>query len=128
MLSYILQLGSIGMGKQRNPSFYNDENDSIVKPKRPCKLRKTMYESADEFQHRILEWEASVSHEKEVKPKGNSTTQLCYCKRLLPVYIEAIHKARSNEEGLPSSCVLQDNDSSHSHKKEGLAQQIKATN
>jgi hypothetical protein len=88
-----------------------------------------MCESADEFQHRILEWEASISHEKEVKPKGNSMTQLYYCERLLPVYIEAIYKTRSNEEGLPSSWILQeDNDSSHGHKKEGLAQQIKATN
>lgn len=98
-------------GKADKLEFYNDESDSIIKPQRPLKPRKTMYESAEEYQGRILEWEAFLSHEKEVKPKGNSMTQLYYCQRLLPVYIEAIHKARSQEEGWPNLWVLQeDND------------------
>ena len=52
--------------------FYNDENESIVKTKRPPKPKKSKYESADEFQGRILEWEASIGHEVELKAKGNA--------------------------------------------------------
>ena len=34
--------------------FYNDENDLTIKPPRPPKPRKTMYETEDEFSRRIL--------------------------------------------------------------------------
>ncbi len=74
--------------------FYNDENDYVQKPKRPPKPRKSKYESEEEYNKRILEWEASIGHEQEVKPKGNAMTQKYYTKRLLPVYINAIHNAR----------------------------------
>jgi hypothetical protein len=97
--------------------FYNDENDSIVKPKRPPKPRTRKYESPEEYQQRILEWEASIGHEAELKPKGNSMTQKYYTERLLPQYIEAIHKARSTDQGWPNPWVLQeDNDSSRTQE------------
>lgn len=74
-------------GKTKKLEFYNNENDSIIKPKKPPKPRKSMYQSDKDYQARILEWEASIGHEKEVKLKGNSMAQLYYCERLLPVYI-----------------------------------------
>jgi hypothetical protein len=53
-------------------------------------------------------------------------SQKYYCERLLPVYIEAIQKARSQDEGFPNPWVFQeDNNPSHSHKKPGLAHGIK---
>ncbi len=73
---------------------YNDENNYIQRPKRPPKLRKSKYELEEEFSNRILEWEASLPHEQEVKPKGNAITQKYYCERLLLVYIKALYKAR----------------------------------
>jgi hypothetical protein len=73
--------------KAEKLEFYNDENYSIIKPKKPTKPRRSKYESDDEYQVRILEWEASTGHEKEVQPKGNAMTQKYYCERLLPVYI-----------------------------------------
>jgi hypothetical protein len=54
--------------------FYNDEKEYTEKPKRPPKPRKTMYLLDEEYRHQIMEWEASISHEKEVKPKGNAMT------------------------------------------------------
>jgi hypothetical protein len=41
--------------KAEKLEFYNDENDSIIKPRRPQKPRKTMYETKDEFSQRILQ-------------------------------------------------------------------------
>jgi predicted metallo-beta-lactamase superfamily hydrolase len=35
--------------------FYNDEQDSIIRPKRPPKPRKTIYKLTDDFQHRCNE-------------------------------------------------------------------------
>jgi hypothetical protein len=49
--------------------FYNDEQDSIIRPKRPPRPRKTMYESEDEFQHRLDEWNASLPHEHDVSQR-----------------------------------------------------------
>jgi hypothetical protein len=106
--------------------FYNDEDDYIQKPKQPPKPRKSKYESNEEHNTRILEWEASLPHNQVVKPKGNAMTQKYYTERLLPVYISAIHKARLQD---PQNWILQeDNDPSHGNKKEGLAQQLKQSN
>lgn len=76
--------------------FYNDKNDQVIRPPRPPKPRKTMYETDDAFTRRIDEWEASLPYEREYKPKGNSMTQKYYCKRLLPYYIDGVGQARLN--------------------------------
>jgi hypothetical protein len=81
-------------GKAEKLEFYHDEEDSIIKPKRPPKPRKSKYQSEEEYQARLETWEADLGHEKEVRPKGNAMTQKYYCERLLPVYIKAIHTAR----------------------------------
>jgi hypothetical protein len=75
---------------------------------------------------RVLEWEALLPHEQEVKLKGNAMTQKYYTERLLPIYIDAVNKARLRD---PQCWLLQeDNDPSHGSKKEGLAQQLKQAN
>ena len=65
--------------KAKKLAFYNDKNDSIIKPKRPSKPWRSQYETGVDFSKRLLEWEASLPHEQEVKPKGNQMTQKYYC-------------------------------------------------
>jgi len=53
-------------------------------------------------------------------------TQKHYTERLLPIYINAIQKARLQD---PQNWLLQeDNDPSHGTKKEGLAERLKKSN
>ena len=60
----------------------------------------------------------SSLYKVEVKPKGNAMTQKCYSERLLPVYINAIHKAPSQHA---ESWILQEgNDPSHGTRKSEL--------
>ena len=113
--------------------FYNDEQASIIKPPRPQKPRTRKYESREEWEARLRTWEeeiAQLPHDQEVKPKGNAITQKYYVERLLPIYIKAIEDHRqlmARNEGFPTPWVLQeDNDPSHGHKLEGLAQRLKA--
>lgn len=106
--------------------FYNDEQDKLERPKRPRKPQKRKVESIEDFDLRMKEWEALLPHEREIKPKGNSMTQKYYTERLLPVYINAIHKHRMRENG--SWVLVEDGDPSHGHKKRGLAQALKEAN
>ena len=80
--------------KAEKLEFYNDENEHVQRPPRPKKPRRSKWESDEEFAGRIQEWEALLPHEQEVKPKGNAMTQKYYTDRLLPVYIDAVQKAR----------------------------------
>lgn len=69
--------------------FYNDEHDmpdiQIQKPRKP---RTRKHETADEYRQRLVEWKASLPHDVEIKPKGNSMTQIYYTERLLPIYVK----------------------------------------
>lgn len=113
-------------GKSDRLEFYHDEEERTERPKRPPKPRKSKYESNEQYQARIEEWEASLPHEVIVKPKGNSITQKYYTERLLPVYSEAINRYRIWRDG---SWILQeDNDPSHGHRKVGLAQHFREAN
>ncbi len=106
--------------------FYNDEREVVRRPPRAPKPRKSKYEAEDQFQYRLLEWEAALPHPQEIKPKGNAMTQKYYTERLLPVYITTIQKARI-ERG--QNWVLQeDNDPSHGSRRRGLAQLLKEAN
>jgi hypothetical protein len=103
--------------------LYDDEEEYTVKPRRPQKPRKRRAESEEQFAYRLLQWEADVGHEHQVKPKGNSMTQKYYCERLLPVYIKAIQDLSA---GYPQNFIFQeDNDPSHGRKKNGLAYLLK---
>ena len=106
--------------------FYNDEEEEVIQPPRPRKPRKRMYESPEEWEARMLEWEATKPQPVEVKPKGNSMTQKYYVERLLPVYAAALDFARQRDPLSP--WVLQeDNDGSHGTRSKGnnLAKQYK---
>jgi hypothetical protein len=75
--------------------FYNDENDYVQPPKRPRKPRKSKYETVEAHKARVIEWEATLPHEVDIKPKGNSMTQQYYTERLLPIYIKAIEASKA---------------------------------
>ncbi|KAH7370026.1 hypothetical protein BKA65DRAFT_531777 [Rhexocercosporidium sp. MPI-PUGE-AT-0058] len=77
--------------------FYYDEEEKVVQPLRPRKPRARKNESPEQWEARILEWEASKPHPVEVKPKGNSMTQKYYVDRLLPVYKQALDSARARD-------------------------------
>jgi hypothetical protein len=109
--------------KAEKLEFYNDENDFVQRPQRPPKPRKTMYESQADYDMRILEWQASLPHAKEVKPKGNAMSQKYYTERLLPIYIKAVNSARLVHA--ENWYLQEDNDPSHGSRKEGLAQRLK---
>src|SRR5450755_763365 len=67
--NYTLRLGLIGTRNQRNYSFITNEEEYTQRPKRPPKPRSRKYETEEEFQARIREWEALLPHEQVVKPK-----------------------------------------------------------
>jgi hypothetical protein len=79
----------------------------------------------DEYNQKIIEWEAGIGHRKEVKPKGNSMTQKYYVDRLLPGYV--IDLKRLKEQYAPEAewLLQEDGDPSHGKRKAGLASQLK---
>jgi hypothetical protein len=82
--------------KAEKLEFYKDEEEHEEQPPMPPRpRRRPTTESEDEYQARLREWEALKPHKVDVKPQGNSMTQKYYTERLLPVYIEAIYKARA---------------------------------
>lgn len=95
--------------------FYNDEHDlphiQIKKSRKPRKPRMTKAMTDEQYQQKGAEWEASLSHDVDIKPQGNSMTQAYYTQRLLPVYIKEIHECRVSFD---RSCIFQEhNDPSH---------------
>jgi hypothetical protein len=115
--------------KAEKLEFYNDEEAYIEKPKRPRKPRRRKAESDNKWERRLAEWQASIGHEKEVKPKGNAMTQKYYVERLLPVYCNALQKLRAEGGSCLSDWLLQeDGDPSHGMRKHGLAGMYKEAN
>jgi hypothetical protein len=109
--------------------FYNDEESYIEKPKRPRKPRRRKADTDEVWEHRLAEWQASIGHEKEVKPKGNAMSQKYYVERLLPVYCNALQKLRAEGGSCPTDWLLQeDGDPSHGIRKHGLASMYKEAN
>ena len=113
--------------KAEKLEFYYDEEEHEEQPPMPPKpRRRPKTESPDEYQARLREWEALKPHKVDIKPQGNSMTQKYYIERLLPVYIEAMQKARLKD---PGNWLLQeDGDPSHGMRKEGLARRLKDEN
>jgi hypothetical protein len=107
--------------KAEKLEFYNDEEAREEQPPMPPKpRRRPKTESEDEYQARLKDWEAQKPHKVDVKPQGNSMTQKYYTERLLPVYIDAIQKARLRDPG--PWLFQEDGDPSHGMRKKGLAQ------
>lgn len=113
--------------KAEKLEFYNNEEDYTIHPPMPPKpRRRPRTESENEYQVRLKEWEALKPHPAEVKVGGNHMTQKYYTERLLPVYIEAIQKARLQDHG--PWLFQEDGDPSHGIRKAGLARKLKDTN
>lgn len=76
--------------------FYNDEEDTVEQPPMPPKpRRRPKNETEEQYNQRLLEWEALKPHEVEKKVSGNHMTQKYYVERLLPVYIDAVQQLRA---------------------------------
>jgi hypothetical protein len=75
----------------------------------------------------MVNWEATLPHEVEMKSKGNSMTQKYYTERLLPVYIRAVQEARI---ACDRDAILQeDNNPSHGTRSElNVAKQLRDSN
>jgi hypothetical protein len=108
--------------------FYHDEHDPppvvTKKPPKPCRSR---YQTKETYQQRIIDWEASLSHDPKIKPKRNSMTQAYYTERLLPVYANLINEDRVLRDRY---CLLEeDNDNSHeTRSKDNIVVRFKAVN
>ncbi|KAF2184612.1 hypothetical protein K469DRAFT_482446, partial [Zopfia rhizophila CBS 207.26] len=98
--------------------FYSEDdadNNLLPTPKPPGRPRKKKNESPEAFTQRLINWEANKPPEVEQEIKGAHMTQAYYTKHLLPLYIEALSKARMKDNS--SSWYLQeDNDPSHGTK------------
>jgi hypothetical protein len=105
--------------------FYHDEEESIEPAPRPPKPRRSKYLPEEEYQARIIEWEAQIGHDKEVKPKGNSMTQKYYVECLLPGYIRDLKNLKEQYGGGDKWQLQEDGDPSHGKRKEGLATKLK---
>ena len=92
--------------------FYNDEHDTPpVIIKKPSKPRKSKYETEEQHHQKVVEWEASLPHDADIKPKGNSMTQVYYTDKLLSVYANLINEARVYHDR--RGILQEDNDNSH---------------
>ncbi|KAG9247168.1 hypothetical protein BJ878DRAFT_539570 [Calycina marina] len=108
--------------------YHDDEEDELIKPKRPSKPGKRMYEDEVEWSHRLTEWEATAPHEKEANVKGNSMTQKYYVEHLLPIYVDTVKSLRERELTHADKYELQEDwDPSHGMKRAELAQEYKDT-
>ena len=86
--------------KAEKLEFYHDEEDEEIQPPMPRKpRRRPTTETEEEYQARVVEWEALRPHKVDVRPQGNSMTQKYYTERLLPVYIEAVQRGRLRDSG-----------------------------
>ena len=89
--------------------FYKDPKEPSEKSYKPRKPRKTMYQTDEQHQQAVQEWEQSQP-QAAVIPKGNSMSQEFYAREILPQYIQEIkaleerdhHRFRLQEDGDPS--------------------------
>ena len=108
--------------------FYNDEHDlPNIQIKKPRKPRRTKAMTNEQYQQKVAEWEASLPHDVDIKSQGNSMTQAYYTKRLLPIYVEEIHRCRVSSD---RACIFQeDNDPSHDTRSAvNIVRQFKEAN
>ena len=63
-------------------------------------------------------------HPVDIKLKGNSMTQKYYCDNILPFYIDAVTRHKTEQPEKPWK-LLEDGDSSHCIIRRGLTRQIK---
>lgn len=96
-------------------SFYNDEEEMLKPPKPPRKPRKSKYETQEQYDKRVKQWEATRPPPLEVVGSGHHMTQDYYTKHILPTYIQALHQARCDDATL-AWFLMEDGDPSHGNK------------
>ena len=90
-----------------------------------------MYESIEEYDGRLVDWEVRAPPVIEVKPKGNNMTQEYYTQRLLPYYLEEFNRSKVTHK---RTIFQKDNDpfysiiSNKSRKAPNVAKAFKDTN
>jgi DDE superfamily endonuclease len=95
--------------------FYNDPADpAIPKPRPPPKPRRSKYEDDNQWQKRLREFEASLPHDVEIKPKGNSMTQKFYVEKVLTEHVEHIKWLEAKYKR--KFWFQEDNDPSHGNR------------
>ena len=72
--------------------------------------RKSKYEDQQQYEQRLIEWEASQPVEMDIRPKGNSMNQTYYTEHILPIYINA---TQSIKRAYGNAILQEDKDSSH---------------
>jgi hypothetical protein len=106
--------------------FYNDPaepgpKEYVYKHARP---RKSKYESQEEHEECVRRWEARQPPEVDVRPKGNSMTQLFYSEQVLPHHIEHIKQLEARYSR--QIYFQEDNDGSHGTRSaNNLPRQLK---
>jgi uncharacterized protein (DUF2147 family) len=71
--------------------FYNNEEDKTECPLYPQKpYRWSTTETEEEYQARVIEWEAGKPYKVKVKVQGNIMIQKYYIECLLPIYHKVI--------------------------------------
>ncbi len=90
--------------------FYKDPKEPSEKTIQPRKPRKSKYESQDQWQQRVQEWEESQL-KATIMPKGNAISQEFYAREILPKHIDEI---RALEKRYKRPILFQeDGDPSH---------------
>ena len=114
-------------------TFYNHENDPpTIKPVLPPKPRRQpKTETPEQYKQRLEEWKELLPHSLDIKPKGNSMTQIYYTEKILPGLIAEIQRLRLILPEYGGDMILQeDNDPSHGHRSglEGAANKLREAN
>ncbi|KAF2416965.1 hypothetical protein EJ08DRAFT_708751, partial [Tothia fuscella] len=105
--------------------FYYDEHDEAVinKPKKPYKPRRRKADTDEVYAQRLMEWEANLPHDIDIKPKGNSMTQRYYTDNVLPHHIKHVERL---VQRFGQGYLQEDGDNSHGTRSEvNIAKQLK---
>ena len=100
-------------------TFYNDENDpQTIKPVlAPKPRRRPKTETPEQYEQRLEEWKELLPYSLDIKPKGNSITQIYYTEKILPGLFTEIQRLRLILPEYRGDMILQeDSDPSHGHR------------
>lgn len=95
--------------------FYDcsDDPPEIQISKEPKPRRRPTRETEEEYQQRVVEWEARKPHEPELQGRGNSMIQQYYRDNLLPKICDVV---KQFEQQHGRAVLQKDNDFSHGTK------------
>ena len=99
-------------------------------PKPPPKPRKSKYQTQEEYDEEVKEWEAKKHPKLKTESGGHHMTQDCYTKNLLPHYIKMVQSSRLHNTLEDIHWLLQeDGDPSHGTKSvNNIAEDLRQVN